>query len=199
MTLNEDQARDAAKQIVGRIAPPAPAVNESSLLYVIFLPTETTPTLSTGVTDFCGYHNSTKFNDASRNNDLFYVIIRTDKINGPPDLSGTGEALVKSLSFCVSHEIAEAVTDRDGRGYHNQVNGNTCEISDLCEPPTKGTFNYRGWDVEHYWSQWDRTCIHGDNPVSISQFLKAIGRTGESLRALGTPIINIEYIASQFR
>jgi hypothetical protein len=31
------------------------------------------------------------------------------------------------------------------------------------------------WNVEKYWSDWDNTCILGNQPVSVLAFLKAIG------------------------
>src|SRR5436305_255358 len=68
------------------------------------------------------------------------------RTTGAPQTSG--DAFVKSVSYCVSHEIGEALTNRDGGGYFRSSDG--CEIGDLCEQ--NGNFNYRGWDVEQYWS-----------------------------------------------
>jgi len=185
-TLSEDEARDRIKGFVDTL-PVKPAVDETSLLYVLFPPPQTKPTISSGKDDFCGYHKSTKFHDESRNNDLFYALVRTDRAD-----QSSGKALIKAVSYCVSHEIAEAVTSRDGRGYHKGA----CEIGDLCEQT--GTHDYRGWQVEQYWSQWDSACVNGENPVSVRRFLKAVATSG-SLRALHTPVVNIEYIASRFR
>src|ERR1700730_7158754 len=97
---------------------------------------------------------STKFHDSSHNNDLFWALVRTDKGN-----RSSGKALIDDISLCVSHEIAEALTNRDGRGYFK----GKCEIGDVCEPPCAPEFPYRGWSVEQYWSQWDVACVHGDN------------------------------------
>jgi hypothetical protein len=187
--LNEDEARDRIKSIVRDGGPlfPQPAINETSLLYVLFLPPQTKPTISSGKDDFCGYHRSTKFHDESQNDDLFYAIIRTDSAD-----QSSGKAFIEAVSYCVSHEIAEAVTSRDGRGYHKGA----CEIGDLCEQT--GTHDYRGWHVEQCWSQWDSACVNGENPVSVRRFLTAVATPG-SLRALHTPVVNIEYIASRFR
>jgi hypothetical protein len=47
-----------------------------------------------------------------------------------------------------------------------------CELGDICEVASSGalaTFNYRGWHVEPYWSNRDRACIQGDNPVSLEE------------------------------
>lgn len=187
-TLNEDEARDRITAFVSSFSPEEqPAVNEESLLYVLFLPPQTKPTISSGKDDFCGYHKSTQFNPLSRNDDLFYAVIRTDKAD-----QSSGQAFIQSVSYCVSHEIAEAMTSRDGFGYHKGA----CEIGDLCEQT--GTHNYRGWQVEQYWSQWDRACVNGENPVSVKKFLRA-ANLPRSLRALRTPKVNIEFIASIFR
>jgi hypothetical protein len=46
--------------------------------------------------------------------------------------------------------------------------------------------NYQDWNVEQYWSEWDRACINGDRPVSVRRFLAALGVPGR-LRLLGRP------------
>ena len=97
------------------------------------------------------------------------------------------------MSYCVSHEIAEAVTSRDGRGWFR----GSCEIGDLCEQT--GTHAYRGWQVEQYWSQDDARCVDGDEPVSLRRFLKRRGVAGGSLAALHAPTIDVEFVASQAR
>jgi hypothetical protein len=194
-TLSEDEARD---RILGWLRGPSPAipvppaVNETSLLYVLFPPPQTKPTISSGQDDFCGYHQSAKLHDESNNNDVFWALIRTDKAD-----QSSGEKFIKSVSYCVSHEIAEAVTSRDGRGYFK---GN-CEIGDLCEQT--GNHDYLGWQVEQYWSQWDKACVNGEDPVSVRRFLGALKNNGVdvhgNLRGLGTSNVDIEYIASRFR
>lgn len=188
-TLSPDEAR---KQLLAWLRDTgslfAPSKNENSLLFVVFLPPETKPTIASGKNDFCGYHDWAKFHDDSKESDVFYCIIRTDSADRT-----SGAKFIRSVSYCVSHEIAEAVTSPDGRGYHK---GN-CEIGDLCEQT--GTHRYRGWDVEQYWSQWDRKCINGEEPVSLRSFLKARGIAGGRLRDLRAGTINVEFIASQFR
>ena len=186
-TLSEDEARKQLLDILRNLSI-GPRKDEDSLLFVLFLSPDTKPTISTGKNDFCGYHESAKFNDDSKDNDVFYCIIRTDSAD-----KTSGAAFIKSVSFCVSHEIAEAVTSRDGRGYHKGA----CEIGDLCEQT--GTHTYRGWQVEQYWSQWNARCINGEDPVSLTTFLRARGLAGRSLSALHAKTINVEFIASQFR
>lgn len=188
-TLSEDEAQKALLALIKDGLPEdQPSVDETSLMYVVFLPPETRPTILSKQDDFCGYHNWAKFNDSSTNADVFYAIIRTDKAD-----QESGKLLIDSVSYCVSHEIGEMLTNRDGRGYHN----GKCEIGDLCEQ--LGNYDYRGWQVEQYWSQWDNACIKGDSPVSLRRFLSARGITSRSLKALQTQVVNIEFIASQFR
>jgi hypothetical protein len=140
--LNEEGVRARIMSFVGNSVP-GPAMDETSLLYVLFPPPQTTLTISSGK-GFCGYHKSAKFHFESQHDDLFYAVIRTDT-----KLPIAGEELIKRVSYCVSHEINEAVTSRDGRGYHK----GSCEIGDLCEADSSGkifTYPYRGWNVERY-------------------------------------------------
>jgi hypothetical protein len=167
---------------------PAPAVNESNLLYFIFPPTTTQLTLSDGTTGFCGYHQHAKYNSQSNNDDLFWAIVGTNS-----STQASAKAFVNSVAYCVSHEFAEAVTDRDGAGV---IASNNCEIGDICE--TQSLFEYRGWSIEQYWSGWDKNCIHGDQPVSLKAFLRSIQfNFANGLRSLNTPVINLRYIASK--
>ena len=142
VTLSEDEARDNLLNWLRNDSVLAPAIDNTSLLYVLFLPPETTPTISCGKDDFCGYHSWARLHDESRDSDVFWALIRTDKVD-----QSSGAAFVKSVSACVSHEIAEAGTSRDGRGYFK----GGCEISDLCEQNPNN--DYRGWQVKQYWSQ----------------------------------------------
>ena len=165
---------------------PAPAKNEHSLLYFIFPDPSTTLTLGT-TTGFCGYHYQGKFNGSSDHDDLFFAAIGTD------GRTETGIDFMQEISYCVSHELAEALTDRDGDGFFDGA----CEISDICE--TKGNYIYRNtWTVEQYWSNWDKACIHGDSGVSLRRFVQAVNASPASLRSLGMADISIESIASRF-
>jgi hypothetical protein len=199
-TLDKPQVLDQLnKWFQDGTVSPAPSVNETNLLYFLFPPTTTEVKdgdLSTKSLDskkaICGYHASgRKSNSSSENDDLFWAIVGT---SGAP--SGTGTSFANSLANCVSHELAEAFSDRDEHGY---LADNGCEIGDICE--TKASFRYRGWTVEQYWSNWDNNCIHGDQPVSLRRFLGAIGFDikNKGLLSLNTPVINLEYIASRMR
>lgn len=196
-TLDSSQVPDQLnKWFQDGTVSPAPSVNETNLLYFLFPPTKTEVKdgdLSTKSPDpnklICGYHLSgRKSNSSSQNDDIFWAIVGT---SGAP--SGTGTSFANSLAYCVGHELAEALSDRDNQGY---IADNGCEIGDICE--TKTFFQYRGWTVEQYWSNWDSTCIQGNQPVSLRKFLGSIGFDfSQGLRSLNTPVINLQYMASR--
>jgi hypothetical protein len=186
-TIDKDPLRDQlVNWLRGGTINPAPAKNEDSLLYFIFPDPSTRLTLGT-TTGFCGYHNWGKVNSSSDHNDLFFAAIRTD------GRTETNIKFMQRISFCVSHELAEAVTDRDGDGFFDGA----CEIGDICE--TKGLYTYRNlWTVEQYWSNWHKACIHGESAVSVRRFVEAVNGSPTSLRSLDMPEISIESIASRF-
>lgn len=63
---------------------------------------------------------------------------------------------------------------------------------------TKYQFKCGDWKVERSYSNWDNSCIKGDQPVSLRRFLKAIGvDSAAGLRQLGSDIINVDFIASR--
>jgi len=77
---------------------------------------------------------------------------------------------------------------------------NGCESSDLCEAISG--FSYRGFEVEHYWSNWDHACIRGNKAVSLRRFLKAAAHGGThppGVRWTGMPRIGLEEIAARMR
>jgi hypothetical protein len=204
-TLNVTQAQAHIVSWInaGTVAP-APSVDEANLLYFLFPPTTTQLTENDGTTGFCGYHQHGKFNNTSHNDDLFWAIVSTKGAT-----PGAGRAFANSVAFCASHEIAEILTNRDGQGFTSDVvpgnidcSSQQCEIGDICEAfPGRlccTTFLYRGWSVERYWSNWDSTCIQGDQPVSLRKFLVSIGFDfNQGLRSLNTPVIDLQYMASR--
>jgi hypothetical protein len=189
------------------VVTPTPALNEDNLCYFIFPPTTAQLTQDglNGDTDFCGYHFWDKVNPSSTNSDLFFGIVSTKSAKAN---SVTDRAFVESLSACISHELAELFSDRDSAGYVSAACTNpdktseTCEIGDICE--SAGNFSYQRtgspsiWSVEQYWSNWENSCIHGNKPVSLKAFLRAINFDfTKGLKSLGTPTINLQFIASQ--
>jgi hypothetical protein len=175
---------------------PRPSVNETNLVYMLFPPPSTKLTYAGTACspdgDLCGYHEHGKYNSSSNNDDLFFTIVCTRRAR-----QSTGLAFMKDLSLCVSHEIAEALSDRDDEGFVAKNLGvkkdKSCEIGDTCE---QNSFTYRDWSVEQYWSNWDNNCIDGVQTVSLRKYLAEIHfDTNRGLRALGTATINTDYIA----
>jgi hypothetical protein len=186
-TIDQDPLRDQLIQwLRDGTVNPAPTKNEDSLIYVIFPDPSTTLTLGT-TTGFCGYHYHGKFNDSSDNDDVFFAALRTD------GRTETGTSFMQQISYCVSHEMAEALTDRDSDGFFDGA----CEIGDICETKDKYTY-LNTWTVEQYWSNWDHACVHGDKGVSLRAFVQAVNASPASLRSLGMADISIETIASRF-
>lgn len=128
--------------------PLKPAVNDTSHVYLVFAPSTTALTLGSITSGFCGYHQHTKFNPASSNDDVFWAVVQGYS------KAAAGKDFVNSISFCVSHELAEAFSDRDGQGW---TASNGCEIGDLCEQ--NGTVAYGDWQVEQYWSNSAKGCV----------------------------------------
>jgi hypothetical protein len=171
---------------------PKPAKNEAALLFFLLLPTTTQLTNGknddgTPNTNVCGWHKHRKFNGSSDNDDLFWGVIRTDGADTTSE-----RKFVNSVAFCAGHELAEAFTDRDGQGF---LASNGCEIGDICE--TKTFFNYRGWNVEQYWSNWDSACIAGNEPISLIKFLRLMKLDPtKGVRALHTSVIDRNFMGS---
>jgi hypothetical protein len=100
--------------------------------------------------------------------------------------SSSALAFVNNVAPKVGHELVEQLADRNG------------SFEELGDPCNNTLVTYRGWSVQQYHSDWDNGCINGDNPVSLKRFLIAIGFDFQhkGLRSLGTPTINIDYIAT---
>jgi len=125
---------------------------------------------------------------------LFWAIIKTDAATTNLD-----RAFMNALAPLTGHELCEAFTNRDGKGY---ISDKGCEIGDICELDTStgnlSTFTYRRWDIEPYWSQWDNSCVHGDSAVSVRRFLQVVNfDLTQGLRALNTDEVGLRYIASR--
>src|SRR5262249_49390159 len=133
---------------------PRPGTDETNLLFLVFAPRATKITGGA-----CGWHKHAKLNANSKNDDLFWAIVRTDQAP-----TTTERGFVNSVAYCVSHELAESFTNRDGAGYISTKcdDKNTCEIGDICETGGQSgsccsTFAYpssdnQSWDIELYWS-----------------------------------------------
>ena len=168
-----------------------------NVLYFIFMPVATQLTFGTNPdgtsnTNVCGWHSSGILGD-SDNTPVFWALVRTDRAPRTSE-----QAFVSSFAFCVSHELAEALTDAQSPFGFAASNG--CEIADICE---LNPFPYKGWSIEQYWSNWDASCINGDQPVSLTKFLKAIsfdpvnGLRGLPMLAQYGNTISLDYIADR--
>jgi hypothetical protein len=164
------QLRDWLK--LGTVVP-TPAKREQNRLYFIFPPT--TADLTGSSTDpFEGYHEYAWYPQPQSGDgdpgpyNLFWAIVRTE--SDSTDTS-TGLKFAQSRAYIVSHELIEAATDRDGNGFTTT----SCEIGDICQATGASsccsTYDYQGWQVESYWSNWDNKCIRGDEPLSLRRLL----------------------------
>jgi hypothetical protein len=162
--FSESQMQDQLRTwLTGGAVAPLPAGDEKDLVYLIFAPTDTTLTLG-GASGFCGYHEHGRFNATTSRDNLVWATVRNyNKASG----ASADQQFVDSISFCVTHELSEAFSNPDGRGFFNDSNG--CEIGDICEAdatrPCCITVPYivsgRTWHVEQYWSNLDARCLIG--------------------------------------
>lgn len=131
----------------------APRPNETDLLYVIFTPAATS--LGPGL---CGYHQHGRYRKSSGRANLFWAAIQQWNCQTP--LPRTPRALADACTWCISHEMVEAFTDRDNLGYRT---GGGCEIGDICEcaagcPKINKIKINDTWLVEPYWSNAHQRC-----------------------------------------
>ena len=69
------------------------------------------------------------------------------------------------LTPIVSHEMAEAFTDRNSDGFKAP---NGCEIGDICE--TKARVPLGHWRVESYWSDQQQACAPTGPQFNMDSF-----------------------------
>jgi hypothetical protein len=207
-TSNHEQD-DITPKLIGWInaglVPPPPSPTDINQFYFIFPPPGTTGDGKTGTTfqtyrnsgdvignGWQGYHNMGDTNPAPPPT-YYWAIVKTNDVT--PPLDGTpsrAQSFAKGLSHIVSHELVEQLADR---------NNSFEEIGDPCQ--YNGDFTYRGWSVQQYVSDWDKSasnasgCINGDNPVSLKRFLSAVGfdYTQNGVRQFGASTISLDYIA----
>lgn len=148
----------------GKLTPPGA---DEQRLYIIFTPR------ATNIGDcLCGYHEFGRYDSADRksDHDLFWAAIQEWHYNGKPANDGapaTSREFADSCTWAVSHEMVEAFTNPDGKGYHTKDGG---EIGDICEcaqgskdmkaPIIKAHLDGRegGWWVETYWDNQNGSC-----------------------------------------
>jgi hypothetical protein len=191
-TLVDQITKKLSSWIQAGLAPAPPSSSDVNQMYLIIPPSETTPQTYNNAGDpigngIQGWHNE-GITDPGPPPTYYWVIVKTNDC-GPPI---AGLAFVNNFAQKVAHELAEQFVDR---------NGTFEEVGDPC---SNNPANYRGWNVQQYVSDWDKSaanpngCINGDNPVSLKRFLTAINFDFQHnrLRSLGTSIINIDYIAT---
>jgi hypothetical protein len=182
--LQDDITQRLIKWINAGLVPPPPSPADTNQLYMIIPPIESTLEMYNGKSDptgqgVQGFHNEGVTNPSSPPT-YYWAIVKTDWARPNP-----AQDITPGISPTSCHELAEQFVDR---------NGSYIEVGDAC---VNNQFVYRGWTVQQYTSVWDgNICIRGNNPVSVARFLKAIGEPkNKGLLSLGTPTINIDYIA----
>lgn len=158
-TLSPDDIEKQLKEWIDKkIITRAPESEEKNLLYVIFTPNHT---LFDAGYCTCGYHEHGRYGTTSGDDNLFWAAIQ--EWHHHNRLPYTPRGFVDSCSWCVSHEMVEAFTNRDGRGYQTK---DGCEIGDICEC-AKGSRTQKtpiikaevdGWWVEPYWDNRNKSC-----------------------------------------
>jgi len=192
--LKDEITKRLIKWINDEIVPAPPSPNDINQFYFIIPPTAMVPQIFLDTNDPTGvgaqgWHNS-GVTDPSSPPTYYWAIIKT--IPGDPTRP---RSFATRLAGAIGHELVEQFANRD--------DGSFMEIGDDCNNTSE---NYRGWQVQRYVSLWDsippaHTCVNGDAPVSLKQFLIAIGFDFQhnGLRALGSQVINTDYIASTMR
>lgn len=167
------------------IVPSHPSNNDINQFYLIIPPSQTAPLFFNGQGDPIGngvqaWHNKGKTDPPSPPT-YYWAIIKTNDVGGPQNT----KEFVNGITPKISHELVEQFVDR---------NDSFEEIGDPCN---NTLVNYKGWQVQQYWSEWNKGCINGDASVSIKSFLEFIGFDIQhnGLRSLGLSIININNIA----
>lgn len=146
----------------------SPTPGETNLLYVIF-----TPSTTTIDNDNClaGFHSSGRYDAApddagaqgERDDNLFWAAIQEWHYDGAP---ASASDFADSCTWAVSHELVEAFTNRDGKGFAYRTPKDHYEIGDICEcargseaektPIIKTEVD--GWWVETYWDEENKSC-----------------------------------------
>lgn len=192
-TDSSNQLKDEITKLLIRwvqagVVPPPSSANDVNQLYVILPPPETTPQFYNGASDPVGNGVQGLHNEGNTNPGppprYYWVIVKTNDVGdiSTPDF-------VNNVALKLGHELVEQFANRNG------------SFEELGDPCNDTSVIYRGWTVQQYRSEWDNGCISGDNPVSLSTFLRAagfdLGQRG--LRSLGVRTINVDYIAETMR
>lgn len=140
-----------------------PDKDETNLLYVIFTPS------NTNMGDcLAGSHGHARYDEIpsvqKMDDNLFWAAIQQWHEYGTPS---SGREFADSCTWAVSHEMVEAFTNRDERGFaYRPGDGNSYEIGDICECARGSkaektpiiTTQIDGWVVETYWDNTNQSC-----------------------------------------
>jgi hypothetical protein len=212
-TLVDEITKQLIKWIMtDKIVPPPLSDDDINQFYIIVPPLQTQIKIFNNASDptgngVQGFHSEDKISpgppphlywaivktgdslDPSFKGDLSNEEVKDGGLNFVGGVNGTPNGGQFGLAQKIGHEFAEQCADR---------NGTFLEIGDKCE---NATVNYRGWVVQKYSSVWNNGCANGDDPVSLKEFLKALGFDSKhnGLRSLGASTINIQFIALTMR
>lgn len=162
-----------------------PQVNEINRVYLIIPPTQMVPIIFNGNDDpigngIQGIHYHVRYHNRSERDDLFYAIIKTVSLD-----PSSGHSFAQNIAAVVGHELVETFVDRDGGAK---------EVGDDCN---SNYFQYKDWPVQMYWSEWSGSCVCGNQPISVLDFLRRSGNgTVKNLLKLKAKVINCDYIAN---
>lgn len=149
--LNNQGVSDTLKKWLDTGLLGLPDKHETNLFYIIFMPSQ----ISLDPKD-CqnGFHSYAKYHTdwwPWSDSNLFYAAIPF----------GTLEMLTETAC----HELVEAFTDRDGRGWRSEKHwGDSSmqwEIGDCCQGP--GTIFFKEFRVASFWSQTRGNCIQQED------------------------------------
>lgn len=151
------QAQLAADITTARL--PGASINT---LYIVFTPPNVSVTSGTqsSLLDFFGYHDVFPIGTTGMVN---YAVIANPIGNG----TNGSMTVFQTLTHAISHELSEAVTDPDGRGWADPVTGD--EIADVVDQPGNIAF-LNDYVVAGLWSVAQQSAVYpeGSSPPDYS-------------------------------
>lgn len=178
-TLSFDQMRDVMTHwLDDGVTPEIPSSNEMNLLFVIFAPREVTFVDGKGKTGFCGFHLSKSYRKPEwEKANLFFAVVEAG-----------------STTAVVSHELAEAFTDRGGNGWYSDLSGGA-EIGDVCNSCESAVqLTLAGFPLASYWLVEEERCLQQADleeplqppPATVPNVVgETVAEAAKSLRAAG--------------
>jgi hypothetical protein len=159
VTVNDATIR---AQLSADLATPRLPGASINTLYIVFTPPNVTVTSGTqsSLLDFFGYHDIFTYAGTGTVN---YAVIASPIGNG----TNGSMTVFQTLTHAISHELAEAVTDPDGRGWVDTVTGD--EIADVVDQPGNIAF-LNDYVVAGLWSVAQQSAVYpeGSSPPDYS-------------------------------